>query len=45
LVFHRNPDPKGAMSVIGYDYFEDHYRAERAGRGRHPFVAATAPGE
>jgi hypothetical protein len=24
LVFTRNPEPKGPMSVFGYDYFEDH---------------------
>ena len=30
LVFRRNPEVKGPMSVFGYDYFEDHYGGERA---------------
>lgn len=30
LVFRRNPEIKGPMSVFGYDYFTDHYGAERA---------------
>ncbi|HEX5707482.1 MAG TPA: M28 family peptidase [Pyrinomonadaceae bacterium] len=29
LVFRRNPDLKGTMSAFGYDYFTDHYGAER----------------
>jgi aminopeptidase YwaD len=29
LVFRRNADVKGPMSVFGYDYFDDHYGAER----------------
>ena len=33
-VFQRNPDPKGPMSVFGYDYLEDHIGAEKvAGLG------------
>jgi hypothetical protein len=28
-VFRRNPSIKGPMSVFGYDYFTDHYGAER----------------
>ncbi len=33
-VYRRSPTPKGPMSVFGYDYFEDHYGAERAKRIR-----------
>ena len=29
LVFRRNPRVKGPMSAFGYDYFSDHYGAER----------------
>ena len=29
LVFKRNPQVKGPMSAFGYDYFTDHYGAER----------------
>lgn len=29
LVFRRNPNLKGTMSAFGYDYFTDHYGAER----------------
>ncbi|HKO96021.1 MAG TPA: M28 family peptidase [Pyrinomonadaceae bacterium] len=29
LVFRRNPKLKGPMSAFGYDYFTDHYGAER----------------
>lgn len=29
LVFRRNPKIKGTMSAFGYDYFTDHYGAER----------------
>ena len=29
LVFRRNPTIKGPMSAFGYDYFTDHYGAER----------------
>jgi len=29
LIFSRNPKIKGPMSVFGYDYFTDHYGAER----------------
>jgi len=29
LVFRRNPKLKGPMSAFGYDYFSDHYGAER----------------
>ncbi len=29
LVFRRNPAVKGPMSAFGYDYFTDHYGAER----------------
>ena len=28
-VFRRNPDIKGPLSAFGYDYFTDHYGAER----------------
>ncbi|MDQ3665450.1 MAG: M28 family peptidase [Acidobacteriota bacterium] len=31
LVFRRNPALKGPMSAFGYDYFTDHYGAEREG--------------
>ncbi len=31
LVFRRNPTVKGPMSAFGYDYFTDHYEAEREG--------------
>lgn len=34
LVFKRNPAIKGTMSAFGYDYFTDHYGAERAGSVR-----------
>ncbi|MGI8837234.1 MAG: M28 family peptidase [Pyrinomonadaceae bacterium] len=34
LVFHRNPSVKGPMSAFGYDYFTDHYGAEREGAVR-----------
>jgi aminopeptidase YwaD len=27
LVFKRNPEPKGPLTVFGYDYFEDHAKA------------------
>lgn len=30
LVFTRNPEPKGPMSVFGYDYLIAHYGQERA---------------
>lgn len=30
LSFTRSPEPKGVMSVFGYDYFIDHYGADRA---------------
>lgn len=30
LVFNRNPDVKGPMSVFGYNYFTDHYGGARA---------------
>ena len=30
LRFERNPEPKGPMSTFGYDYFVDHYGADRA---------------
>lgn len=30
LVFQRNPEPRGPLSVFGYDYLADHYGAERA---------------
>lgn len=29
LIFKRNPKIKGPMSAFGYDYFTDHYGAER----------------
>jgi len=29
LVFQRTPQPKGPMSVFGYDYFEDKYGEEK----------------
>jgi aminopeptidase YwaD len=29
LIFRRNPALKGPMSAFGYDYFTDHYGAER----------------
>jgi len=29
-VYERNPEPKGPLSVFGYDYFEDKYGAEEA---------------
>jgi hypothetical protein len=32
LVFSRRPEPKGPMSVFGYDYLADKYGAERAGK-------------
>ncbi len=28
LIYHRAPDPKGAMSGFGYDYFQDHTAKE-----------------
>jgi aminopeptidase YwaD len=31
LVFRRNAQIKGPMSAFGYDYFSDHYGAEREG--------------
>lgn len=34
LVFQRNPDVKGPMSVFGYDYFADQYRPDRGGSAR-----------
>jgi len=34
VVFSRRPEPKGPMSVFGYDYFTDKYGAERAARLR-----------
>jgi hypothetical protein len=30
-IYARRPEPKGPMSVFGYDYFQDKYGAERAG--------------
>ncbi len=30
LIFARNPEVKGPMSVFAYDYFTDHYGEERA---------------
>lgn len=27
LVFHRVPEPRGPMTVFGYDYFEDHIKS------------------
>ena len=33
-VYARNADPKGPMSVFGYDYFEDKYGAEEAPKVR-----------
>lgn len=30
VVFRRNPKIKGTMSAFGYDYFTDHYGADRA---------------
>ena len=30
LLFARNPEPSGPMSVFGFDYFEDRYGAARA---------------
>lgn len=29
-VYRRNPDPKGPMTVFGYDYLVDHFGKERA---------------
>jgi len=34
LVFRRNPTVKGPMSAFGYDYFTEHYGAEREGAVR-----------
>jgi aminopeptidase YwaD len=34
IVFVRQPQPKGPMSVFGYDYFTDKYGADRAARLR-----------
>jgi aminopeptidase YwaD len=34
LIFRRNPDVKGPLSVFGYDYFTDHYGAEREAKVR-----------
>ncbi|HEV3410316.1 MAG TPA: DUF4910 domain-containing protein [Chthoniobacterales bacterium] len=34
LVFRRNPDLKGPLSVFGYDYFADKYGGERAEKVR-----------
>ena len=34
VVFSRRPEPKGPMSVFGYDYFTDKYGAERAAKLR-----------
>jgi hypothetical protein len=34
LVFARNPEVKGPMTVFGYDYLADHYEAERRGNLR-----------
>jgi hypothetical protein len=31
LVFRRRPEPRGPMSVFGYDYFSDKFGEERAG--------------
>jgi hypothetical protein len=31
LVFHRNPEIKGPLSVFGYNYFADRYDADRNG--------------
>ena len=36
LVFRRNSKLKGPMSAFGYDYFTDHYGAEREGKLRLP---------
>jgi hypothetical protein len=36
LVFRRNPQPKGPLSVFGYDYFTDKYGSERAASLRLP---------
>jgi aminopeptidase YwaD len=30
VVFQRSPRPKGSLAAFGYDYFSDHYGAERA---------------
>src|SRR5262249_34893798 len=30
VVFHRNPDVKGQMTVFGYDYLTDHYGDEKS---------------
>src|SRR5262249_44192775 len=34
VIYRRNPDIKGPMSVFGVDYFDDHYGAEKASRIR-----------
>jgi hypothetical protein len=34
VVFRRNPNLKGPLVTFGYDYFRDHYGAERAARIR-----------
>lgn len=31
LIFHRNSDIRGPLSVFGYDYFADHYDAQKNG--------------
>jgi hypothetical protein len=44
-VYSRNATPRGPMSVFGYDYFLDHYGAERARRLRLlDFVGARGEG-
>ena len=40
IVFARQPQPKGPMSVFGYDYFTDKYGAERASKLRVNAVRA-----
>jgi hypothetical protein len=40
LVFARRPEPKGPMSVFGYDYFVDKYGADRASKLRIHTVRA-----
>jgi hypothetical protein len=34
LIYRRNPEIKGPMSAFAYNYLDDHYGAERAGRLR-----------
>jgi aminopeptidase YwaD len=46
VVYRRNADPKGPMSVFGYDYFTDHYGRERAAKlGLLDFDGARGDGE